>query len=201
MNYFIIRDSLYDFQKITKNYKIKHNFDNERVNLKWPPYISNKIGIPELTIQYDIYIFPENSKFNSICQLSLVPSNYTLINKTEYDIDIPKGKYKINIIASVVNKELPLVTFYDELEIKVSQGFSLIIFICLIISFAFLIIFIIFYIKYIKHSGKKRKSSIKKSFWISLVEQRHKVKEKKIKKKVNLFNLDDDHNIFDDDEE
>ena len=35
MNYFIIRDSLFDFQKITKNYKIKYNFDNERVNLKW----------------------------------------------------------------------------------------------------------------------------------------------------------------------
>ena len=201
MNYFIIRDSLFDFQKITKNYKIKYNFDNERVNLKWSPYISKEIGIPELTIQYDIYIFPENSKFNSPCQLSLVPSNYTLINKTEYDINIPKGKYKINIIASVVNKELPLITFYDELEIKVSQGFSLIIIICLIISFTFLIIFIILYTKYIKNSGKKKKSSLKKSFWISLVEQRHKIKEKKIKKKVDLFNLDDEHNIFDEDDE
>ena len=199
MNYFIIGDLYLDFQKITKNYKIKYTNNNEKVNLKWSPYISKNFGIPELTIQYNLYIFPENSKINSICQLSLLPPNYTIINETEYDININKGNYKINIIASVVNKELPLFTFYDELEIKVSYGFSIIIFICLSISFIFLITFMILYSKYI-NSGKKNKTSHKKSFWISLVEQRQKIKEKKIKKSLNKFNINDDSYLFDEEE-
>ena len=69
--------------------------------------------------------------------MSLIPPNYTVINKTEYSFNIPKGKYKLNIIASVINEELPLITFYDELEINVSQKYNFIIYIILATSLQF----------------------------------------------------------------
>ena len=206
LNYFTINERLTDF-KITNDYSLKYENIRGNINLKWSPYIYNNRKIKELTIQYDIYIFPENSKVNSICQMSLIPPNYTVINKNNYDLDIPKGKYKVNIIASVINEEFPLVTIYDLLEIQVSIKMNIIIIIILSFSFGILIIFIIIYFCYMKNKNKNNKIKLhynRDSFWISLVEQREsnnkgKKDKNKNKKKISLFNEDDEDYIFKDD--
>ena len=181
MNYFSVKESLqsiFNDKKITNDYKIIYKDQKERVNLKWSPYIDTNIYIQELTIQYNIYVFPINSKVNSICQLSMIPPNYTVINKTKYSFNVPEGKYKLNIIASVINEEFPLITFYDEIEINISKKYNFIIYIILATSLTILIIFGIILCLMKKDNDEERRTIDRKypysrnSFWISLVQHK-----------------------------
>ena len=206
MNYFTIKESLepiFNNKKITNDYRIKYKDEREKISLKWSPYIDKNINIPELTIQYNIYIFPKNSKVNSICQMSLIPPNYTVINKTEYSFNLPKGKYKLNIIALVINDDLPLITFYDVIEIKISQKIKIIIYIILTTSIFILLIFLIilYIMKKNEYGGRRtidrRYPYSRNSFWISLVQQRDSDdSERKSKKKkgkiAQIINDDND---------
>ena len=211
MNYFLVNESLqsiFNDNKITNDYKINYKDLKEKISLKWSPYIDKNIYIPELTIKYNIYIFPLSSKVNSICQMSLIPPNYTVINKTEYSLNIPNGKYKLNLIASVINEEFPLITFYDELEINVSQKYTFIIYIILLTSLAILIIFGISLCLMKKDNDEERRTIDRKypysrnSFWISLVQQRESCdkekssvnKEEEQKGTMNLFGEDNEDN-------
>ena len=202
MNYFTINESLLNFDKITNDFSIKYENNKDIIYIKWLPYISKDSDLPELAIQYNLYIFPENSKVNSICQMSLIPPNYTVINKTEYDFSLPKGKYRINIIASVLNNEFPLITFYDELYIKVSQSIKNIIYIVMSVSIVFLFMFLFSLYIMNKYKKNERRSISRNTFWISLVEQRESVMNRKNKNKKNnfiLFDWDDEDDICKDD--
>lgn len=204
MNYFSMKESLLYLQNITKDYSIKYQ-NKEKIHLRWSPYITKSFGIPSLTIQYNIYIFPKNSKVNSICQMSLIPPNYTIINKTEYNLKLPKGNYRINIIASVINEEFPMITFYDDLDIKVSRSLNEIIYIILGIFIGFVIFMSIILCFLKKKSDNGRKTIDRKfpyqrdSFWISLVQQRENNLKNRNNKKINLFDEDDEDYIFKDD--
>ena len=197
MNYFTVNESLLDLNKITNDFTIKYEKSKDRIIIKWSPYLSKDFNISELTIQYDLYILPKDSKVNSICQMSLIPPNYTVINKTEYDLILSQGKYKINIIASVLNNEFPLITFYDELDLKVSDSVKIVIYIVLIISLVLLFIFIITLCLMNKYKKDDKLTISKNSFWISLVEQRDTIMNNKIKNKnkrhiMNLFEDEDE---------
>ena len=197
MNYFTVNESLLDLNKITNDFTIKYEKSKDRIIIKWSPYLSKDFNISELTIQYDLYILPKDSKVNSICQMSLIPPNYTVINKTEYDLILSQGKYKINIIASVLNNEFPLITFYDELDLKVSDSVKIVIYIVLIISLVILFIFIITLCLMNKYKKDDKITISKNSFWISLVEQRDTIMNNKIKNKnkrhiMNLFEDEDE---------
>lgn len=156
MNYFTINNSLLYSSKITKDFTIKYEDKKGSVIFNWSPYISKSINLPELTIEYNLYILPIYSKINSICQMSLIPPNYTVINHNNYTAEIPKGEYKVSMIVTVLNEEFPMVTFYDILEINVSEKLSIIIYIVLACSFLIFIIFFIifFFLKKKKKEGK-----------------------------------------------
>ena len=204
MNYFTVNPQFINFQKITNDYTITYKDRKDSIQLEWAPYLSKDINIPELTIEYNIYILPGNSKINSICQLTLIPSNYTVINSNKFIAQIPKGKYKVYMIASVINEALPIVTNYDTLEIVVSLRLNIIIYTVLGIAFGILIIFLIIYCFIEKKNNNeiltidKNSPLFKKSFWISMSEQkdgRGENSEKNIRT-INLLADEDVDNII-----
>ena len=156
MNYFSTNKTLYKSIKFTDDYKISYEDKSYKVFLKWNNYINNMDIINNLQVNYSIYILPINSPINSICQMSLIPPNISIINKNYYEKNLEKGEYKIAIIASVINKEFPIISLYDFSIIKVSIRMNTILIIVIGISIFILIIFLIICLCF----NKKRKKDI-----------------------------------------
>ena len=207
MNYFTINESLFNNQTLTNDFYIKYKDDYNKINLIWSPYIKEINNISELITQYSIYIFPENTKINSICQMSLIPPNYTIFNKTNYNIELSQGKYKVNIIASIINDQFPMTTLYDTLDLDVSSRLSTKLMIILLISLGILFIFIIIYC-YIRRKDKyKNRRTIDRkfpyyrdSFWISMTETKENKDKKRTKSKESIKNKQILYEKDDDDE-
>jgi hypothetical protein len=151
INYFLIESSILKELKFTSDFNIIYeNGDSwNNIILSWKRYISresknSKIDIPT---NYSIYILPKNSIVNTMCQLFLIPSNKSIINKTEIKIDLNEGQYKIAIIATVIDKEIPFEIMYNILELNVikktniTKIFLLIFFGIVIILFVLIFIF------------------------------------------------------------
>ena len=154
MNYFAINESLYNSIKINENYKISYKDNKKEIELSWPKYIINKEIISNLKINYSLYILPYNSPINSTCQLSLIPPNVSMINKNNYEIDLSKGEYKIAILASIINNEFPLTTYYDILKLDVPTRVDIALIIIIIISISAVIAIIVIFL-YCKKKLKK----------------------------------------------
>ena len=155
MNYFSLKNKLDNLVQITENYSILHeDIDSSEILFKWNPYICQEQQ-EIFPVNYSIYILPQDSQINSICQMSLIPPNISLINKSKYKIHLEKGKYKINIIASVVNEDFPLITSYDFLQFEVSNRVNIkLILILTVPSFALILVLIVL-ITYCKYKNKK----------------------------------------------
>ena len=143
MNYFSTNKTLYKSIKFTDDYKISYEDKSYKVFLKWNNYINNMDIINNLQVNYSIYILPINSPINSICQMSLIPPNISIINKNYYEKNLEKGEYKIAIIASVINKEFPIISLYDFNIIEVPTRINIILIIIILISVLIIIIGII----------------------------------------------------------
>ena len=125
MNYFSINESLFNSIKITQDYKISYKDNLMTITLIWNDYITNKNIINNLQVNYSLYILPKDSPINTICQMSLIPPNISIIEKNKSSHKLPKGKYKIGIIASVINDEFPITTVYDFSNINVPQRINI----------------------------------------------------------------------------
>ena len=123
MNYFPLNKYFYNKLEITKNFSISYEEGYTSVLFKWENYLLNNMN--EYAVNYSIYILPKKSPINSICQMSLIPPNISLINKNNYEHSLDKGEYKISIIASIVDEDLPLTTYYDFLEFEIHRKFNL----------------------------------------------------------------------------
>ena len=88
--------------------------------------------------------------------MSLIPPNISLINKNNYLIDLEQGEYKINIIASVVNDNLPLVTLYDFLNFNVPKRYNIKLIVILTISGVIIAAAIVLFIIYLKKRSKNK---------------------------------------------
>ena len=153
MNYFSLKNELNNIIQITEDYSISYEDINyDEILFKWKPYISNEQQY--FPVNYSIYILPEDSLINSICQMSLIPPNVSLINKVEYKISLDKGKYKISIVASVVNDDFPLITAYDFLQIEVTSRVNITLILPLSI-FGFSLIVALVIIVYYKWKNKR----------------------------------------------
>jgi hypothetical protein len=147
LNYFLIESSILKELKFTRDFNI--NYENETdIKISWKKYVyresnGNKINIPT---NYSIYILPKNSIVNTMCQLFLIPSNKSIINKTEIKIDLNEGQYKIAIIATVIDKEMPFEIMYNILELNVNKKTNTTLIIILSLLGAMIIILIIFFI-------------------------------------------------------
>ena len=161
-----------------------------RIQLNWNNYIENKEIINNLQINYSLYILPIYSPINSICQMSLIPPNISIINKNNYEIKLPKGDYKIAIIASVINKEYPFINLYDFSNIKVSIRFNIILVVIISISVIVLIIGIILLICCIKK--KKEKDMMKEA---------NRFRTTKMISMANFLDTDEQEIILNEDEE
>jgi len=155
MNYFPINESFYKLIHFTKDYSISYKDYYNRIQLNWNDYIENKEIINNLQINYSLYILPIYSPINSICQMSLIPPNISVINKNYKEMELPKGDYKIAIIASVINKKFPFISLYDFSNITISTRFNFTIIIVVGISVIVLIFGIILLICCIKKNKKK----------------------------------------------
>ena len=124
MNYFPFNKNLSNLLQTTKDYSITYDdTSTDKIIFKWNPYLLNYQK--EFPVNYSLYILPEDSPINSICQMSLIPPNISLINEVNYNIELPKGKYKMSIIASIINDNFPLITFYDFLNFEVPKRINI----------------------------------------------------------------------------
>ena len=145
-----------DLIQITKDFSISYeDIDNKEILFKWKPYISSSKLNQEFPVNYSLYILPQDSLINSICQMSLIPPNVSLIDKSDYKLNLEKGKYKINIVASVVNKDFPLITSYDLLYFEVSNRINIKLILILSIPCLILVVVIVILISYCKLKNKK----------------------------------------------
>ena len=160
LNYFLIESSILKELKFTRDFNI--NYENETdIKISWKKYVyresnGNKINIPT---NYSIYILPKNSIVNTMCQLFLIPSNKSIINKTEIKIDLNEGQYKIAIIASVIDTEMPFEIMYNILElnvIKKSNITSILFLIFFGIIIILLVLILIFRKKLMSLCGRKK---------------------------------------------
>ena len=160
LNYFLIESSILKELKFTRDFNI--NYENETdIKISWKKYVyresnGNKINIPT---NYSIYILPKNSIVNTMCQLFLIPSNKSIINKTEIKIDLNEGQYKIAIIASVIDTEMPFEIMYNILElnvIKKSNITSILFLIFFGIIIILLVLILIFRKKLMSLYGRKK---------------------------------------------
>ena len=158
--------------------------------MKWKDYIENKEIINNLQINYSLYILPIYSPINSICQMSLIPPNVSIINKNNYEINLPKGDYKIAIIASVINKKFPFISLYEFSNIKVSTRFNIILIAIISASAIVLIIGIIILICCIKKCKKK-----------DLMKEANRFRTSKMISMANFFDTDEQEIILNDDED
>ena len=122
MNYFPINENFFNELEITKDFSISYEDKRNSTSFKWNDYILNKKEFP---VNYSIYILPKISKINSICQMSLIPPNISIINQNNYELFLDKGEYKISIIASIMNEEFPLITYYNFLEFEVEKKYNI----------------------------------------------------------------------------
>ena len=158
MNYFPINKYVYNGLKITNNFSITYEESYTSVIFRWQKYLSNYEF--EYPVNYSIYILPRTSLINTICQMSLIPPNISLINKNNFECNLDKGKYKISIIASIVDEYLPLTTYYDFLEFEVHKKYNIkLIIIFSVIGFV-LIASIIILIIYCKKKIQKEKINL-----------------------------------------
>ena len=149
LNYFLINEEIYNKIIITNDFSISYK-DKLRKNiaLYWKEYIiiNNKNNIIHIPTNYSIYILPKDSPVNSICQLSLIPSNKSIINSTEITIDIEEGNYKIAIIASVIDNEFPFINVYDILYLNVSKRINIVLIVFLILLGIIIILVILYFV-------------------------------------------------------
>ena len=190
MNYFPINESFYKLINFTKDYNILYKDYYNRIQLNWNKYIENKEIINNLQINYSLYILPIYSPINSICQMSLIPPNISIINNNQCEIKLPKGDYKIAIIASVINKEYPFISLYDFSNIKVSIRFNIILVAIISISVIVLIIGIILLICCIKKCKKK-----------DAIKEANRYRTTKLISMANILDADEQEIILNDDEE
>ena len=169
MNYFLINENFYNNLEITKDFSISFEDSYNSTSFKWNNYIINNNN--DFPINYSIYILPKTSKINSICQMSLIPPNISIINQNNYKFHLNKGEYKMSIIASVVNKKVPLTTYYNFLEFEIPTKYNIkliIIISCsVIVSIALIIFLIIYYKKYKKNKNIDRLDLTRQSRLIS----------------------------------
>ena len=155
MNYFPINEELYNNLKLTKDFSISYEDNYTSTTFKWNDYIIN--NYKEYPINYSLYILPKTTQINSICQLSLIPPNITLIDQNSYEIYLDKGEYKMSIIASIVNKDFPLTTYYDFLEFEISKKYNIKLIIISACGFVLIVVIVVAIIIYCK---KKKKNDI-----------------------------------------
>ena len=146
LNYFLIESPNYKELKFTSDFNI--NYEEEtRSNLilSWKEYVyreSNNEKI-NMAINYSIYILPKNSVANTICQLFLIPVNKTIINSTKIKIELNEGEYKIFIIASVIEENMPFEIMYNVRELNIIKKSNTILIVLLSLSGIIVIILVI----------------------------------------------------------
>lgn len=166
LNYFLMKSSVYKELIFNKTLIISRVDDGSTMKIKWTKYVYRKLSSDntkiEIPTNYSIYILPEQSPVNTICQLYLIPANKSVVNKTETEIDInEEGPYKITIIARVIDSESPFEIMYDILNFTYEKGkmTGLIVGICIGAVFIIALIWIFIFRKKLMYLCDKRRLS------------------------------------------
>ena len=168
---FLFHDNLFNNTKLVfkqeNNNDISHCDDNKNKEFHSASYYNNgdlymnyfpinKYVYNGLKITNNFSITYEESYTSVI----FIPPNISLINKNNFECNLDKGKYKISIIASIVDEYLPLTTYYDFLEFEVHKKYNIkLIIIFSVIGFV-LIASIIILIIYCKKKIQKEKINL-----------------------------------------
>ena len=184
LNYFSIESSILKELKFTSDLDI--TYENEswsNIILSWKEYVYRESNNKKINIatNYSIYILPKNSVVNTICQMFLIPSNKTIINSTQVNIELNEGEYKVAIIASVIDEEMPFENMYNIIELTVIKRINITLIVILSVLGLIVILLILIFI------FRKK---------IALI-----FKRKKLSKNINSLNINNSLSEYDELEE
>ena len=184
LNYFSIESSILKELKFTSDLDI--TYENEswsNIILSWKEYVYRESNNKKINIatNYSIYILPKNSVVNTICQMFLIPSNKTIINSNQVNIELNEGEYKVAIIASVIDEEMPFENMYNIIELTVIKRINITLIVILSVLGLIVILLILIFI------FRKK---------IALI-----FKRKKLSKNINSLNINNSLSEYDELEE
>ena len=184
LNYFSIESSILKELKFTSDLDI--TYENEswsNIILSWKEYVYRESNNKKINIatNYSIYILPKKSVVNTICQMFLIPSNKTIINSTQVNIELNEGEYKVAIIASVIDEEMPFENMYNIIELTVIKRINITLIVILSVLGLIVILLILIFI------FRKK---------IALI-----FKRKKLSKNINSLNINNSLSEYDELEE
>ena len=184
LNYFSIESSILKELKFTSDLDI--TYENEswsNIILSWKEYVYRESNYKKINIatNYSIYILPKNSVVNTICQMFLIPSNKTIINSNQVNIELNEGEYKVAIIASVIDEEMPFENMYNIIELTVIKRINITLIVILSVLGLIVILLILIFI------FRKK---------IALI-----FKRKKLSKNINSLNINNSLSEYDELEE
>ena len=72
---FPIKEEFYNILQTTKDFSISFEDSMNETTFSWNDYLLDMKDKKDFPINYSIYILPQDSPINSICQMSLIPPN------------------------------------------------------------------------------------------------------------------------------
>jgi hypothetical protein len=165
LNYFFINSNNLNNLKFNSDLSINYEEkDWSNIGLSWKEYVfkEEKNKRTNIPTNYSIYILPKYSIVNTMCQLSLIPANISVKSKTNVDINLNEGEYKITIIANVIDEEIPFNIKYNTIELNIIKKYNVTLIVLLSVLgviLALIVPFLIFRKKIILRFKRKRSST------------------------------------------
>ena len=165
LNYFFINSNNLNNLKFNSDLSINYEEkDWSNIGLSWKEYVfkEEKNKRTNIPTNYSIYILPKYSIVNTMCQLSLIPANISVKSKTNVDINLNEGEYKITIVANVIDEEIPFNIKYNTIELNIIKKYNVTLIVLLSVLgviLALIVPFLIFRKKIILRFKRKRSST------------------------------------------
>lgn len=154
LNYFLVNDERFKLYDFTDNYTINYERSGSKIKLTWNNYTKDREHFPT---KYYIYIYPNTSSVDTMCDFNSSLYNFTVDNITELLQEIPAGGYKVNIIAKSMVETLPFMTIYNSIDMTVFQRSNILLWTFIIVAGVVVLFIIVFYLLRMRKTNQRNR--------------------------------------------
>lgn len=154
LNYFLVNDERFKLYDFTDNYTINYERSGSKIKLSWNNYTKDRENFPT---KYYIYIYPNTSSVETMCDFNASLYNFTVDNMTEILQDIPAGGYKVNIIAKSMVDSLPFMTIYNSIDMTVYKRSNILLWTFILVAGVIVLFIIVFYLLRMRKTNQKNR--------------------------------------------
>ena len=154
LNYFLVNDERFKLYDFTDNYTINYERRGSKIKLTWNNYTKDREHFPT---KYYIYIYPNTSSVDTMCDFNSSLYNFTVDNITELLQEIPAGGYKVNIIAKSMVETLPFMTIYNSIDMTVFQRSNILLWTFIIVAGVVVLFIIVFYLLRMRKTNQRNR--------------------------------------------